>query len=98
MSASLTDNTGGESSTTTSRNVTCHEAHTPSVAVSCSQGSTRPLVIDPVLSTTGELEQMALYAGEGAALVSAVRLAAETIAAMMQEAEGTLRHLTGALG
>lgn len=50
----------------------------------------------PLRSTTGELEQMALYAGEGAALVTAVRPAAEIIAAMMQEAEGTLRRIGAA--
>jgi nitronate monooxygenase len=48
-------------------------------------------------STTGDFEQMALYAGEGAALVSAVRPAAEIIAAIMREAERTLRALHTAL-
>jgi hypothetical protein len=49
-------------------------------------------------STTGEFEQMALYAGEGAALVSGVRPAAEIIATMMQEAEHTLTTLHASLG
>jgi nitronate monooxygenase len=52
----------------------------------------------PLRSTTGDFEQMALYAGEGAALVSAVRTAAEIIAAMMQEAERTLATLHASLG
>jgi len=51
----------------------------------------------PLRSTTGELEQMALYAGEGAALVSAVRPAAEVIATMMHEAEHTIKALHTAL-
>ncbi len=51
----------------------------------------------PLRSTTGDFEQMALYAGEGAALVSAVRPAAEIIAAMMQEAERTIGALHAAL-
>ncbi len=49
----------------------------------------------PLRSTTGELEQMALYAGEGAALVSAVRPAAEIIESIMEEAEATLHRLAG---
>jgi hypothetical protein len=44
-------------------------------------------------STTDEFEPMALYASESAALVSAVRPAAEIIVAMMQEAERTLSAL-----
>jgi nitronate monooxygenase len=52
----------------------------------------------PLRSTTGDFEQMALYAGEGAALVSAVRPAAEIIATMVQDAERTLTALHTALG
>jgi len=52
----------------------------------------------PLRSTTGDFEQMALYAGEGAALVSGVRPAAEIIATMMQEAERTLTTLHASLG
>ena len=52
----------------------------------------------PLRSTKGDFEQMALYAGEGAGLVSAVRPAAEIIAAMMEEAERTLTTLHASLG
>ena len=51
----------------------------------------------PLRVTTGNLEQMALYAGEGAALVSAVRPAAEIIDAMMREAASTLQSLHAAI-
>ena len=51
----------------------------------------------PLRSTTGDFERMALYAGEGAALVSAVRPAAEIIAEMMQQAEHTIGALKSAL-
>jgi hypothetical protein len=52
----------------------------------------------PLRSTTGDFEQMALYAGEGAALVSGIRPPAEIIATMMQEAERTLTTLHASLG
>jgi nitronate monooxygenase len=51
----------------------------------------------PLRSTTGDLEQMALYAGEGAALVAAVRPAAEIIASIMGEAEHTVTALHAAV-
>jgi nitronate monooxygenase len=51
----------------------------------------------PLRSTTGDLEQMALYAGEGAALVSGVRPATEIIESMMREAEQTMTALHAAL-
>ena len=52
----------------------------------------------PLRSTTGDFEQMALYAGEGAALVSGVRPASEIIATIMQDAERTLATLHASLG
>jgi nitronate monooxygenase len=47
----------------------------------------------PLRSTTGDLEKMSLFAGEGVGQVPAVRPAAEIIAAMMREATDALRHL-----
>lgn len=48
----------------------------------------------PLRSTTGDFEKMALYAGEGAALVSVVRPAAEIIGSMIREAEDALRRVS----
>ncbi len=66
-----------------------HPDTLPRVVIGDEEG--RPLykfgTDSPLRSTTGDFEQMALYAGEGAALVSAVRPAAEIIATMMQDAE-----------
>lgn len=77
-----------------------HPNKLPRVVIGDEEG--RPLyrfgTDSPLRSTKGDLEQMALFAGEGAALVSAVRPAAEIIDAMMREAERTLRALHTALG
>jgi nitronate monooxygenase len=51
----------------------------------------------PLRSTKGDLEKMALYAGEGAALVSAVRPAAEIVETMMREAQEALQRISAAL-
>ncbi len=76
-----------------------HPERLPRVVIGDEEG--RPLykfgTDSPLRSTTGDFEQMALYAGEGAALVSAVRPAAAIIDAMMREAERTLRVLHTAL-
>ena len=48
----------------------------------------------PLRSTTGDLEKMALFAGEGAGHVAAIRPAAEIIAAMVQDATSILRDLS----
>jgi nitronate monooxygenase len=76
-----------------------HPDKLPRVVIGDEEG--RPLykfgTDSPLRSTTGDLEQMALYAGEGAALVSGVRPAAEIIASIMQEAEHTLTALHAAL-
>ena len=76
-----------------------HPDTLPRVVIGDEEG--RPLykfgTDSPLRTTTGDFEQMALYAGEGAALVSAVRPAAEIIAAIMREAERTLRALHTAL-
>jgi nitronate monooxygenase len=45
----------------------------------------------PLRRTTGDLEAMALYAGDGVARVKAVRPAAEVIESMMREAVATIR-------
>ena len=47
----------------------------------------------PLRSTTGDLEKMSLFAGEGAGQVAAIRPAAEIIAAMMREAADALQDL-----
>ena len=73
-----------------------HPDTLPRVVIGDEEG--RPLykfgTDSPLRSTKGDFEQMALYAGEGAAAVSAVRPAAEIVAEMMQEAEATLHRLT----
>jgi nitronate monooxygenase len=46
----------------------------------------------PLRNTTGDLEAMALYAGDGAARVNAIRPAAEIVEAMMTEAIASLRN------
>jgi nitronate monooxygenase len=72
-----------------------HPDTLPRVVIGDEEG--RPLykfgTDSPLRSTQGDLEQMALYAGESAALVSAVRPAAEIIEMMMAEAEHTLQSL-----
>jgi nitronate monooxygenase len=76
-----------------------HPDTLPRVVIGDEEG--RPLykfgTDSPLRSTTGDFEQMALYAGEGAALIPGVRPAAEIIAAMMQEAERAIRTLNTAL-
>jgi nitronate monooxygenase len=76
-----------------------HPDALPRVVIGDEEG--RPLykfgTDSPLRSTTGDFEQMALYAGEGAALVSAVRPAAEIIAAMMRDAERTIGKLQATL-
>ena len=76
-----------------------HPDTLPRVVIGDEEG--RPLykfgTDSPLRSTTGDFEQMALYAGEGAALISAVQPAAEIIEAMMRDAERTLTTLHGAL-
>ena len=47
----------------------------------------------PLRSTTGDLEKMSLFAGEGAGQVADIRPAAEIIAAMMREAADALQDL-----
>jgi nitronate monooxygenase len=47
----------------------------------------------PLRTTTGDLEAMALYAGEGAAQVKAIRPAAEILADLMRDAVATLTCL-----
>ena len=72
-----------------------HPDQLPRIVIGDEEG--RPLyqygTDSPLRSTRGDFEKMALYAGEGAALVSAVRPAAEIIASMMHEAERTLQSL-----
>src|SRR5687767_1061758 len=72
-----------------------HPDTLPRVVIGDEEG--RPLykfgTDSPLRSTTGDFEQMALYAGEGAALISAVQPAAEIIEAMMRDAERTLTTL-----
>jgi nitronate monooxygenase len=61
------------------------------------QDSGRPLykfsTDSPLRTTTGDLEKMSLFAGEGAGRVAAVRPVAEIIAAMMREATDKLQNL-----
>jgi len=53
----------------------------------------------PLRSTTGDFEQMCLYAGESAALVTGIRSAAAIIDAMMREATAALHRAdAGAAG
>ncbi len=52
----------------------------------------------PLRSTTGDLEKMAPFAGEGAGRVGAIRPAAEIVAAMMREAVDALRGLSERIG
>lgn len=77
-----------------------HPDQLPRVVIGDEEG--RPLykfgTDSPLRSTTGDFEQMALYAGEGAALVSAVRPAAEIIAAMIREAEQAMSALRATQG
>jgi nitronate monooxygenase len=72
-----------------------HPDKLPRIVIGDEEG--RPLhqygTDSPLRSTKGDFEKMALYAGEGAALVPAVRPAAEVIASMMREAEHTLQSL-----
>jgi nitronate monooxygenase len=77
-----------------------HPDRLPRVVIGEEEG--RPLykfgTDSPLRSTTGDFEQMALYAGEGAALVAGIRPAAEIIASMMRDAEDALRQVTAGLG
>jgi NAD(P)H-dependent flavin oxidoreductase YrpB (nitropropane dioxygenase family) len=45
---------------------------------------------------TGELEALALYAGQSAGLVDAIEPAAAIVRAMVDEADAILRRLVGA--
>ena len=49
------------------------------------------LTNSPLRHTTGDLEALALYAGDGVARVKSIRPAAEIIESMMREAVATLR-------
>jgi nitronate monooxygenase len=51
----------------------------------------------PLRSTTGDLEKMSLFAGEGAGQIAAIRTAAEIIAATMREATQALRQLNACI-
>jgi nitronate monooxygenase len=77
-----------------------HPDRLPRIVIGEEEG--RPLykfgTDSPLRSTTGDFEQMALYAGEGAALVAGIRPAAEIITSMMQDAEDILRRITVRLG
>jgi len=55
----------------------------------------RYAVSDPEPEATGELEAMALYAGQGVGLVREVLPAAEIVRTMVEEAERTLAALAG---
>jgi nitronate monooxygenase len=52
----------------------------------------------PLRSTTGNLEAMALYAGEGAAQITAIRPAAEILGDLMRDATATLSCLAARVG
>jgi nitronate monooxygenase len=52
----------------------------------------------PLRTTTGDLEAMALYAGDGAGRVAAIRPAAEIVGRMMAEAIAALRTNTARIG
>ena len=52
----------------------------------------------PLRVTTGDLEAMALYAGDGAARVDAIRPASEIVERMMAEAIATIRGNAGKIG
>lgn len=52
----------------------------------------------PLRTTTGDLEAMALYAGEGAAQVNAIRPAGEIVADLMRDAVATLTCLAARVG
>jgi len=73
-----------------------HPGQLPRVVIGDEEG--RPLykfgTDSPLRSTGGDLEKMALYAGEGAALVSAVRPAAEIIGSLMRDATETLQRIS----
>ena len=49
----------------------------------------------PLRSTTGDLERMALFAGQGAGLIGGIRPAAEVLQTMMREAADVLGDLGG---
>ena len=52
----------------------------------------------PLRTTTGNLEAMALFAGEGAAQITAIRPAHEILDALMREAAATLTGLAARVG
>ena len=55
----------------------------------------RYAVNDPELGTTGEVEALALYAGQSVGLVHEVLPAGEIVRAIAEEAERTLRGIAG---
>nr|WP_028212677.1 nitronate monooxygenase [Paraburkholderia mimosarum] len=63
------------------------------------QDDGRPLYLfstdSPLRSTTGEIERMALFAGESSALVNSRTAAAEVIERMVVEAEDARRRICG---
>jgi nitronate monooxygenase len=77
-----------------------HPDRLPRIVIGEEEG--RPLykfgTDSPLRSTTGDFEQMSLYAGEGAALVASIKPAAEIIATMMRDAEDALRRSQRVLG
>jgi nitronate monooxygenase len=50
---------------------------------------------DPVQGMTGDLEALALYAGQGVGLIDDVRPAGEIVRELAEEAERTLARLAG---
>jgi nitronate monooxygenase len=77
-----------------------HPDRLPRIVIGEEEG--RPLykfgTDSPLRSTTGDFEQMPLYAGEGAALVASIKPAAGIIATMMRDAEDALRRSQRVLG
>jgi nitronate monooxygenase len=76
-----------------------HPDELPREAIAEEDG--RPLwrysTASPLRNTTGNLEAMALYAGDGAARVTAVRPAAEIVERMMAEAIAKIRAVAGSI-
>jgi nitronate monooxygenase len=70
-----------------------HPDELPREAIADEEG--RPLwrygTDSPLRTTTGDLEAMALYAGDGAARITAIRPAAEIVHHMMGEAIAAIR-------
>ena len=74
----------------------CFAMGCPSKVVATEDG--RPLLAygtdSPLRGTEGDLEVMALYAGQSAAFVDTIASAAEVVARMMTEAERAVARLT----